>query len=54
MILLLGMWLLVGMFVDGWVYNCFGEMFEIFFMFWYVLFYSGFLVVVGWCFFFVV
>ena len=47
--LLLGTWLLVGMFVDGWAHNRFGETLETFFTPWHALFYSGFLAVAGWC-----
>ncbi|MHA0034585.1 hypothetical protein ACXXDK_06500 [Deinococcus sp. PESE-38] len=49
MTLLLGTWLLVGMFVDGWAHNQFGETLETFFTPWHALFYSGFLAVAGWC-----
>ncbi|MEF2278435.1 hypothetical protein V3W47_08980 [Deinococcus sp. YIM 134068] len=47
--LALGGWLLLGLFVDGWAHNRFGETLETFFTPWHALFYSGFLAVAGWC-----
>jgi hypothetical protein len=46
-ILLTG-WLTLGLFVDGWAHNRFGESLETFFTPWHALFYSGFLAVTGW------
>ncbi|SEI57682.1 hypothetical protein SAMN04488058_10126 [Deinococcus reticulitermitis] len=44
-----GWWLVLGLFVDGWAHNQFGETLETFFTPWHALFYSGFLAVAGWC-----
>ncbi len=47
--MLLGWWLLVGLFVDGWAHNTYGESLETFFTPWHAVFYSGFLAVAAWC-----
>jgi len=44
----LAWWLTVGIFVDGWAHNRYGESLETFFTPWHALFYSGFLAVAGW------
>lgn len=47
--ILLGWWLLGGVFTDGWAHNQFGESLETFFTPWHAAFYSGFLAVTAWC-----
>ena len=44
---LLGSWLMIGLFVDGWAHNNRPEL-ETFFTPWHALFYSGFLATAGW------
>lgn len=44
---LLGTWLLVGLFVDGWAHNNLSTL-ETFFTPWHALFYSGFVASAGW------
>ena len=46
--LLLGFWLMTGIFVDGWAHNHLGERLETFFTPWHAVFYSGFLAVAVW------
>lgn len=41
-------WLTIGIFVDGWAHNAFGETLETFFTPWHALFYSGFAVTAAW------
>lgn len=43
----LGAWLMVGLFVDGWAHNNAAEL-ETFFTPWHALFYSGFAATTGW------
>ncbi|MBZ9751610.1 hypothetical protein K7W42_12110 [Deinococcus sp. HMF7604] len=47
--ILLGWWLLGGVFTDGWAHNSYGESLETFFTPWHAVFYSGFAAVAGWC-----
>ncbi len=44
---LLGVWLLIGLFVDGWAHTNLGEL-ETFFTPWHGIFYSGFAAGAGW------
>lgn len=44
---LLGTWLMIGLFVDGWAHNNLAKL-ETFFTPWHALFYSGFLVSAAW------
>lgn len=44
----LGWWLVLGLFIDGWAHNQFGETLETFFTPWHAIFYSGFAAVAGW------
>ena len=44
---LMGLWLMIGLFVDGWAHNNIREL-ETFFTPWHALFYSGFLANVVW------
>jgi len=44
---LLALWLIVGVFVDGWAHNNLARL-ETFFTPWHALFYSGFAAVAGW------
>jgi hypothetical protein len=46
--LLLGFWLTIGIFVDGWAHNHFGDTIETFFTPWHAAFYSGFLILALW------
>jgi len=43
-----GMWLTIGVFVDGWAHNTRGDTVESFFTPWHALFYSGFIACAGW------
>lgn len=43
----LGAWLMIGLFVDGWAHNNLAEL-ETFFTPWHALFYSGFAATAGW------
>ncbi len=45
--ILFGLWLMLGLFVDGWAHNNLEEL-ETFFTPWHALFYSGFLVNAAW------
>lgn len=46
--IVLGWWLMIGIFIDGWAHNRFGESLETFFTPWHAVFYSGFAAVAGW------
>ncbi|MFC4640524.1 hypothetical protein [Deinococcus hohokamensis] len=46
--ILLGWWLVGGLFLDGWAHNHSGEALESFFTPWHAVFYSGFAAVAGW------
>lgn len=46
--LLVGTWLMIGIFVDGWAHNHLGERLETFFTPWHAVFYSGFAATAGW------
>ncbi|MFC4426965.1 hypothetical protein [Deinococcus navajonensis] len=46
--ILLGWWLVSGLFLDGWAHNHSGEALESFFTPWHAVFYSGFGAVAGW------
>ncbi len=46
--LLVGFWLMTGIFVDGWAHNHLGERLETFFTPWHAVFYSGFAATAGW------
>jgi hypothetical protein len=46
--LLVGFWLMIGIFVDGWAHNHLGESLETFFTPWHAIFYSGFLATALW------
>ena len=46
--LLVGSWLMIGIFVDGWAHNHLGETLETFFTPWHAVFYSGFLATALW------
>ncbi|HEY3059374.1 MAG TPA: hypothetical protein VGL99_10410 [Chloroflexota bacterium] len=43
-----GMWLTLGVFVDGWAHNTRGDTLESFFTPWHALFYSGFIACAAW------
>jgi hypothetical protein len=43
-----GLWLTIGVFVDGWAHNTQGDTLESFFTPWHALFYSGFLACATW------
>lgn len=45
--ILFGLWLMIGLFVDGWAHNNLSEL-ETFFTPWHALFYSGFVASAGW------
>ncbi|MFC3835188.1 MULTISPECIES: hypothetical protein [Deinococcus] len=47
--MLLGLWLVGGLFLDGWAHNQRGDTIESFFTPWHAVFYSGFAAVAGWC-----
>lgn len=47
--ILLGWWLVAGLFIDGWAHNNLGDRLETFFTPWHAIFYSGFAAVAGWC-----
>ncbi|WP_309572837.1 hypothetical protein [Deinococcus sp.] len=47
--MLLGLWLIGGLFLDGWAHNQLGDTLESFFTPWHAVFYSGFAAVAGWC-----
>ncbi|WP_407543661.1 hypothetical protein Q0M94_27620 (plasmid) [Deinococcus radiomollis] len=46
--LLVGFWLMIGIFVDGWAHNHLGATLETFFTPWHAIFYSGFLATALW------
>ncbi|AWN23477.1 hypothetical protein DKM44_09780 [Deinococcus irradiatisoli] len=46
--LLVGFWLMTGIFVDGWAHNHLGERLETFFTPWHAVFYSGFAATALW------
>ncbi len=46
--LLVGFWLMTGIFVDGWAHNHLGDRLETFFTPWHAVFYSGFLATALW------
>lgn len=46
--LLVGWWLTVGIFVDGWAHNTIGAALETFFTPWHAIFYSGFVATALW------
>lgn len=46
--MLLGTWLMIGLFLDGWAHNNLGAALETFFTPWHGVFYSGFLATAGW------
>lgn len=46
--LLVGFWLMVGIFVDGWAHNHLADTLETFFTPWHAVFYSGFLATALW------
>lgn len=46
--ILMGTWLMIGLFVDGWAHNNLGAELETFFTPWHAVFYSGFLATAGW------
>lgn len=48
--ILFGWWLVVGLFIDGWAHNQYGETLKTFFTPWHAIFYSGFLATAAWCF----
>ena len=48
MTLLVGFWLMIGIFVDGWAHNHLGGTLETFFTPWHAIFYSGFLATALW------
>ncbi len=48
--LLVGFWLMTGLFVDGWAHTHLGEALETFFTPWHAVFYSGFLATALWIF----
>ncbi|AFZ68146.1 hypothetical protein [Deinococcus peraridilitoris] len=48
MTLFVSWWLMIGIFVDGWAHNTFGETLETFFTPWHGVFYSGFLATALW------
>jgi len=48
--LLVGFWLMTGLFVDGWAHTHLGEALETFFTPWHAIFYSGFLATALWVF----
>src|SRR5262245_62171103 len=43
-----GLWLTIGVFVDGWAHNTRGDTIESFFTPWHALFYSGFVACAAW------
>ncbi len=43
-----GMWLTIGVFIDGWAHNTQGNTIESFFTPWHAIFYSGFLACAAW------
>src|ERR687885_771958 len=45
--ILLGLWLMIGLFVDGWAHNNLSQL-ETFFTPWHALFYSGFMANAAW------
>lgn len=45
---LVGFWLMIGIFVDGWAHNHLGERLETFFTPWHAVFYSGFAATALW------
>ena len=45
---LMGTWMMIGLFVDGWAHNNLGESLETFFTPWHGIFYSGFAATAGW------
>lgn len=47
--MLLGLWLIGGLFLDGWAHNQRGDTIESFFTPWHAVFYSGFAAVAAWC-----
>lgn len=47
--ILFGWWLMLGLFIDGWAHNRYGETLETFFTPWHAIFYSGFMATAGWC-----
>ncbi|UBV44536.1 hypothetical protein LAJ19_17325 (plasmid) [Deinococcus taeanensis] len=48
MTILLGFWLMIGLFVDGWAHSNLPSSLETFFTPWHGLFYSGYLATAGW------
>lgn len=48
MTLLVGWWLMIGIFVDGWAHATYGAALETFFTPWHAIFYSGYLVTALW------
>ena len=46
--ILMGLWLMIGLFIDGWAHNTLGSTLESFFTPWHAVFYSGYTANVAW------